>query len=306
MNEQEAALPGARLRQAREEKGLSRQDVARELHLSTAFLTFLEEDDYDRLPEPPFVKGYLRNYARLLGLSGEELATLYQRRLDEDRRHTREQEAVAEPRPRGREWRLPALVVLLAVLVIAVGWWLWPREQPQQDSDTAPADANPELRMEQDPAGEPPERAPEPALPDTVEPAGPDTGSEDADAAQGEDPQAPGDATAAAGPVASNGASAAAPAAAADTGADAAPAAPEVDRLSMTFSRVCWIRIIDASGATLSQGRRNAGDRVSVEGKAPFRMTIGDAAAVSSLTINDEPTELPSSRSGDVVRVTLP
>ncbi|MFC6330266.1 RodZ domain-containing protein, partial [Alloalcanivorax gelatiniphagus] len=91
--------------------------------------------------------------------------------------------------------------------------------------------------------------------------------------------------------------------------ADAAgntPAATENDSLSLSFSRLCWVRVVDATGATLSQGQRNAGDRLDLQGQAPFRLTVGDAAAVSSVSLNGEAVSLPSQRSGDVVRVTLP
>ena len=70
--DEEAMLPGERLRRAREEQGLSQDEVSKHLRLSLSYLRALEEDDYDRLPEPPFIKGYLRNYARFLGLPAEE------------------------------------------------------------------------------------------------------------------------------------------------------------------------------------------------------------------------------------------
>ncbi len=57
---------GAILRQAREAKGLDATAVAAMLHLSEAKLHALETDDYSSLPEPVFIRGYLRNYARLL------------------------------------------------------------------------------------------------------------------------------------------------------------------------------------------------------------------------------------------------
>ncbi|MCH2558245.1 MAG: DUF4115 domain-containing protein [Alcanivorax sp.] len=92
----------------------------------------------------------------------------------------------------------------------------------------------------------------------------------------------------------------------ADASAPAQPTADGADRISLSFSRVCWVRVVDATGATLSQGQRNAGDTLNLEGEAPFRLTVGDAAAVSALSINGESVSLPSQRSGDVVRVTLP
>ncbi len=58
--------PGAILRNAREARGLDAAAVAAMLHLSQRKLNALETDDFDALPEPVFVRGYLKNYARLL------------------------------------------------------------------------------------------------------------------------------------------------------------------------------------------------------------------------------------------------
>lgn len=58
--------PGARLRHAREQKNLSIPHVADRLYLNVNVIKALEADDYDSLPSPVFVRGYLRNYAKLL------------------------------------------------------------------------------------------------------------------------------------------------------------------------------------------------------------------------------------------------
>ncbi len=58
--------PGAILRRARELKGLDIEAVAAMLHLSEFKIKSIEADDFSSLPEPVFVRGYLKNYARLL------------------------------------------------------------------------------------------------------------------------------------------------------------------------------------------------------------------------------------------------
>jgi len=59
---------GKRLRAAREQAGLTVDDVARELRLTVARIKALEEDRHDALAGMTYVRGYLRSYARLLGL----------------------------------------------------------------------------------------------------------------------------------------------------------------------------------------------------------------------------------------------
>ena len=58
--------PGTILRRAREAKGLDIAAVASMLHLSEFKIKAIEADDFDSLPEPVFVRGYLKNYARIL------------------------------------------------------------------------------------------------------------------------------------------------------------------------------------------------------------------------------------------------
>ena len=66
--------PGRMLRDARERAGISAEALAAELNFSPKVLASLETDDYDNLPEPVFVRGYMRRYADRVGLSPDEVA----------------------------------------------------------------------------------------------------------------------------------------------------------------------------------------------------------------------------------------
>ena len=69
--------PGAMLRTARIQHNLKVEQVAKELHLDARIVTAMENDDQAALPEPIFVQGYLRSYARLVGLSADEVVSRY-------------------------------------------------------------------------------------------------------------------------------------------------------------------------------------------------------------------------------------
>lgn len=313
MSADETVLPGERLRRAREEKGLSQEEACKHLRLSTSYMRALEQDDYERLPEAPFIKGYLRNYARFLGLPAEELARQFQQRVDEMRQDEREREQAAQDEaPSSREWRLPALVVLVVVLLVAVGWWLWPRGELSAPDPAVEDGARGGEETFDSPAAP---QAPEPAIPESTEPTDPvddnlqplpESGD---DSEQGAEP--PSDQS---NDGSSGGESASRPELAEQTSQTpasqtelaAAPGEDGIDSLTLEFSRVCWIKVVDATGATLTQGQQNAGGSVNLDGEAPFRVTLGDAAAVSAVRINGSAVSLPSQRSGDVVRVTLP
>jgi len=70
--------PGSQLRTARESLGLEQAKVAAQLHLSQSMIHALEWDDYQKLPTAVFVQGYLRNYARLLGVNVDAVIRSYQ------------------------------------------------------------------------------------------------------------------------------------------------------------------------------------------------------------------------------------
>jgi cytoskeleton protein RodZ len=70
--------PGAQLKNARQHQGLDLNGVSTHLHLPTSVVKALEEDDYEHLPSPVFVQGYLKNYARLLGVNEDTVVSAYQ------------------------------------------------------------------------------------------------------------------------------------------------------------------------------------------------------------------------------------
>ncbi len=70
--------PGQWLKQLREQKSFSVEHVADRLYLDAGVVTALEEDNYAALPPPIFVRGYIRNYAKLLEVpSSDELVNAY-------------------------------------------------------------------------------------------------------------------------------------------------------------------------------------------------------------------------------------
>ena len=115
--------PGAHLRNAREEAGMSVDAVAEALLLNADTLRLLEADAHDRLPAPAFVRGYLRGYARVLGLPSGPILDMYDRQGFEHPPLTNE---VTDP-PQAHTSDTPVRLVTYAVAVVLallVGlWW---------------------------------------------------------------------------------------------------------------------------------------------------------------------------------------
>src|SRR5712691_13066668 len=67
---------GQMLGAERERQGLSRLDVAQRLHMSAYQVEALESGDYTRLPQGTFLRGFVRNYAKLLGMPADSVLPL--------------------------------------------------------------------------------------------------------------------------------------------------------------------------------------------------------------------------------------
>src|SRR5262245_5077741 len=68
---------GERLRTARERQGITLAQIAAETRILQRYLLALEDGDYHQLPGDVYTRGFVRNYARHLGLPADELIELY-------------------------------------------------------------------------------------------------------------------------------------------------------------------------------------------------------------------------------------
>lgn len=75
----ETQTPGQLLRQARIQSQLSEQDVADSLNLKLIVVQTIEQDHFDQMPAATFTKGYLRSYAKLLGVDDQQVISLYEK-----------------------------------------------------------------------------------------------------------------------------------------------------------------------------------------------------------------------------------
>ena len=71
------------LKEKRQEKNLSLEEVANATKINLQFLKIIEQGAYDELPSPAYAKGFVMNYAEFLGLSKNQVIPLYKRDFDE-------------------------------------------------------------------------------------------------------------------------------------------------------------------------------------------------------------------------------
>ena len=106
---------------ARNEAALSQMDVAEQINLPLRTIKALETDDFENLPEATYVCGYLRNYARVVGINADLLVNTFKEQ------HYQEPEVVAPIRSKQSYdpailWSTAAVFTILVGLVVT--WWL--------------------------------------------------------------------------------------------------------------------------------------------------------------------------------------
>ncbi len=78
-----AVLTGADLRKIREARGVSLRHITTVTKIGMRFLEYVEEDRFDVLPAPVYLRGFLHQYARLVGIDPRQAADAYMSRLAE-------------------------------------------------------------------------------------------------------------------------------------------------------------------------------------------------------------------------------
>lgn len=280
--------PGGALRAAREAHGYSIHDLADALNLTPRVVDDLEAERWDRLPGLAFVRGYVRAYAKLVGLDADEIFDRH-RGLDADgggdgtegrSGAVRRKDGLADLVAR-QPGAVISGAVLAAVGVVAVVLYLvWP--QDANESLEAPAVAtrtpvNPAAYVPA-PGGSRPVATPGPVFAPRV-PA-PSASAEPAALPSSEPSVAstagvPADAPIATPAAAEPEAVTAAFATVSQTRTRTQRISPEGDdRVDFEFTEDCWVYVVDAGGRRFSDLAR-AGDALVLIGQAPFRIRLG-------------------------------
>ena len=116
---------GQRLKEARLEKKLSLEDVAKETKIRASFLSAIESGDYHKLPSPSYAQGFVRNYASFLGLSEREMIILFRREFDQEKEVKVLPKGFVEDKPLPvSRFKVSQAIAGLILLVFLVGGFL--------------------------------------------------------------------------------------------------------------------------------------------------------------------------------------
>lgn len=320
--EEPVAGPGKLLQSAREEKNLRLEDVAYEIRLTPAQVMALEENDYSKMPEETYVRGYLRNYARLVGIPENDILMAFARHI----RSSSSSEVKPQPvAPVGEGdinkgsngFRILAAAIFFSVILISAVWVFEPYDR---DKDTpVVAEVTPAMTAREESKSTVPvgpstlkldqadektsisEAITTPAIePETLEDDGSDrtadtASMQDTDSAL-ETPQAT-EQVAEPDP-------ALAPATATDsTDADTADVA-DAEALLISYSKDSWTDVRDADGKKLVYRTVKAGENIALSGPLPLSLFFGFAQGVK-VTFNGEKIDVESHTRGVFARFTV-
>ena len=147
---------GAKLREAREHLGFSVEDVAAQIKFAPRQIEALEADDFKHLPEPAFLRGFVRSYAKILNLDAQPLLAA----LPQEKTAAPEltPASVNVPYPVDNTSQIQNLVLLGAALllaVIAVGFSVWHFTTPLRQTTGAKLESPAPLPVQKQVVSEP-------------------------------------------------------------------------------------------------------------------------------------------------------
>ncbi|KRP47112.1 RodZ family helix-turn-helix domain-containing protein [Pseudomonas poae] len=311
--------PGDTLRQARESNGWSLAEVALKLNLTATSLGNLEAGAFDKLPGHTFARGYIRAYAKLLGIDQTVLVQQFDQFTGTDSQGSNVHGLGRIEEPTRVSHTILRIVSLLLLIAVIGGGFVWWQDQAAQRTKDMTSNAMEHVEVESadgttqiHPLDEPEDQAvvqsqAAPETPPATEQPAPETApaatasvpaptTPAAPVAQAHTPAAPVQAPATTAPVAP-----AAPAISAPT----APALIAGDgRVQVTFIADCWTQVTDGNGKVLFSGLKRKGDTLDQGGKPPLTLRLGYARG-AQVVYNGQPVDVAPFTSGETARLKL-
>ncbi|HHQ4529558.1 TPA: cytoskeleton protein RodZ [Aeromonas hydrophila] len=300
-DDSQAVGPGQLLRNAREQLGWTREQVASRIHLRLTLIAAIESDTYDKHTSHTFIRGYLRTYAKLVGIPEETILAAYDKlgltppdNIDMQSFSRRSRQQANDSRLKVVTW-----LVILVLIALSVAWW-WQSTARRSAGDEALA------ATEMGATNNTPSATVPPAV-DVADPVVAPATSATAETSV--DPVAsaavttmPVDASSAVATTAVATSAATATQPAADT---AASEPAKVPQLKMSFTADCWLDVKDAKGKTLFSGLKKANDELVLEGPEPLKFIIGAPMAVN-IEYQGKSIDMSRYNNGRTARLSLP
>lgn len=286
--------PGTLLKQKREALGLSQKQVADRLRLRVAIIRNIEDNQFDSDLVATFTRGYLRSYAKAVGLSAAEVVKAYEVHYVIEPQEQKMQSFSKKTKRDQHDSRIMLITWVIVLVIIGMSslWW-W---QNNQHNNFTSSSERSSLVTEQT---NPQSTSADPILDQLPTVSDLTVSNEVSAVEQAEEEESPVN-DSRVEPILE-----AEPSITPATTENTPVNADESNLLSMTFSADCWIQVKDVTGKTLSTGVKKAGQSINVRGETPISVILGAPEGVS-VTFASEPVDLSGYTSGRVARFTLP
>ena len=331
--------PGETLRKARESKNWVLADVAAQLHLTAQALQQLESGAFDKLPGHTFARGYVRAYAKLLGMDQNRLVSEFDQFTGSDASGSRVHSLgrIEEPvRLSQSILKVVSLCLLLALGAGAFFWWqagagnvpTLPADLGLEHVEVEGADGTTEIHALDEPEDQ---AVADAQMPDET------TVVAELSAEVVTQPEVPGNSEGAvppavAAPVETGGQAPLVPqpepmpaAPTAPVPAEPTPVMPPVSapvapvaaepivalvpaagesRVHLQFTADCWTQLTDANGKVLLSALKRRGESIELVGKAPLELRLGFARG-AQVRLDGQMVDVAAFTHGETARLTL-
>lgn len=327
-------FPGHLLREAREERGYSQKEAARDLHLTSKVIDALEESNFDIISSSLFARGYIRSYARHLGLDGQALVAEFDAIYGVPNQNKKPMAGIhqlgQQSKP-GDTWvKLISIIFVIGLVVASVLWWQHQNggsmlqrlnnvtlsntaadlvvESLGEDDNSSdmellaanPSEVGTTVSDDQTAATEAPVQALDVAEIVAVKPvvtALTEAVSVSPEMSDVSDSSALNPEIIAVPAVAQTEESTGA--------ADVAALGPNEALLMMAFDKDCWVEIKDGNGKMILSDLYASGSTIEQVVTAPIEILLGRSSGVAQMTFNGEVIDLKPHTRKDIARLTL-
>ncbi|MDO6528001.1 DUF4115 domain-containing protein [Motilimonas sp. 1_MG-2023] len=290
--------PGLLLRNEREKQGLSVEEIAARLNLRAHNINDIENETFDPKVSTTFIKGYLKAYARILGITEEQILSAYYRLGIAESKYAQMQSFSQRTQQEAHNNRLTWISYAIGAGLVGmlVWWWLQkaslePATSEQLVNESVIVSDEAEVPTRSLPIAEQVSEDSEAVLPEEVPAQEPESVEGETELNSDEALETETTETTAT-PVAT-------------TPEPSNKADLSALEVGFTFSNDCWIKVTDADDKTLAIGVKEKGSTLSLTGKAPFKLTIGAPKAVE-ITYNNRTFDMTQFKAGKIARFELP
>ena len=266
--------PGSLLKQAREQAGMTHVEVAHKLKLTPQRIEELEADDYHSDTPAAFYRGYLKNYAELLGLDGQDIAENFSNYCKRHHLFSSNGPSFTKITAEKETFNSGSIIIKVVTWLIVLGLLysvyyfvvdkkVWRSFIPANNESEVPAQT---LQTEHSDGS-------------LLLPVSTESETNKDDDIQTDDSQSEGSLILETTPQESGSLDEQHTLAQEDITQTDAPSVSTFP-LELSFTDDCWIRVVDATGKVLALGIKTPKDKIQLAGVAPYRITLGKASAV--------------------------